>query len=52
MTAPAANFAQALDAMPELFDEPFGDSAAWSNYLIAQVRAPRSHGRLERRGRR
>ncbi len=36
MTAPAANFTQALDAMPELFDEPFGDSAAWSNYLIAQ----------------
>jgi asparagine synthase (glutamine-hydrolysing) len=22
--------------MPQLFDEPFGDSAAWSNYLIAQ----------------
>ncbi len=22
--------------MPALFDEPFGDSAAWSNYLIAQ----------------
>ena len=36
MTAQAADFAQALDAMPGLFDEPFGDSAAWSNYLIAQ----------------
>jgi asparagine synthase (glutamine-hydrolysing) len=36
LTAPAANFEQALDAMPHLFDEPFGDSAAWSNYLIAQ----------------
>jgi asparagine synthase (glutamine-hydrolysing) len=36
MTAQAANFAQALDAMPGLFDEPFGDSGAWSNYLIAQ----------------
>jgi asparagine synthase (glutamine-hydrolysing) len=36
MTAPAADFEQALDAMPRLFDEPFGDSAAWSNYLIAQ----------------
>jgi len=36
MTAQAANFAQALDTIPELFDEPFGDSAAWSNYLIAQ----------------
>jgi asparagine synthase (glutamine-hydrolysing) len=36
MTAPAADFARALDAIPRLFDEPFGDSAAWSNYLIAQ----------------
>jgi asparagine synthase (glutamine-hydrolysing) len=36
MTAPAADFAGALDRMPELFDEPFGDSAAWSNYLVAQ----------------
>ncbi|MGO9512629.1 MAG: asparagine synthase (glutamine-hydrolyzing) [Steroidobacteraceae bacterium] len=36
MTAQAADFAQALDAIPGLFDEPFGDSAAWSNYLIAQ----------------
>ena len=37
MTAPLADFAEALDRMPALFDEPFGDSAAWSNYLIAQV---------------
>ena len=36
MMAQAADFEQALDAMPGLFDEPFGDSAAWSNYLIAQ----------------
>jgi asparagine synthase (glutamine-hydrolysing) len=36
MMAPQANFAGALDRMPALFDEPFGDSAAWSNYLIAQ----------------
>jgi len=36
MTAPSADFEAALDAMPHLFDEPFGDSAAWSNYLIAQ----------------
>jgi asparagine synthase (glutamine-hydrolysing) len=36
MMAPQSNFAGALDQMPELFDEPFGDSAAWSNYLIAQ----------------
>src|SRR5277367_6277830 len=36
MTAPLADFTEALDRMPALFDEPFGDSAAWSNYLIAQ----------------
>src|SRR5450631_629317 len=36
MIAPTADFGAALDAMPHLFDEPFGDSAAWSNYLIAQ----------------
>jgi asparagine synthase (glutamine-hydrolysing) len=36
MTAHTADFAVALDAMPHMFDEPFGDSAAWSNYLIAQ----------------
>ncbi len=36
MTAPQADFAGALDRIPALFDEPFGDSAAWSNYLIAQ----------------
>jgi asparagine synthase (glutamine-hydrolysing) len=36
MMAPLADFAEALERMPALFDEPFGDSAAWSNYLIAQ----------------
>jgi len=36
MTAPQADFAGALDRMPAMFDEPFGDSAAWSNYLVAQ----------------
>jgi asparagine synthase (glutamine-hydrolysing) len=36
MMAPQSDFAGALDLMPALFDEPFGDSAAWSNYLIAQ----------------
>ncbi len=36
MVAQAADFEQALLAMPALFDEPFADSAAWSNYLIAQ----------------
>jgi len=36
MTAEAADFGAALDLMPGLFDEPFGDSAAWSNYLVSQ----------------
>jgi len=36
MTAKSADFASALDAIPPLFDEPFGDNAAWSSYLIAQ----------------
>ena len=36
MTAPQADFAGALNRMPGMFDEPFGDSAAWSNYLVAQ----------------
>lgn len=36
MTAQAADFAGALHTLPGMFDEPFGDSAAWSNYLIAK----------------
>jgi asparagine synthase (glutamine-hydrolysing) len=36
MIAHTAEFTTALDAMPNLFDEPFGDSAAWSSYLIAE----------------
>ncbi len=36
MTAQAADFGTALDAIVRLFDEPFGDSAAWSNLLIAE----------------
>jgi asparagine synthase (glutamine-hydrolysing) len=36
MTAPEADFGGALERMAQLFDEPFGDSAAWSNYLVAQ----------------
>jgi asparagine synthase (glutamine-hydrolysing) len=36
MTAPESDFGGALERMTELFDEPFGDSAAWSNYLVAQ----------------
>jgi asparagine synthase (glutamine-hydrolysing) len=36
MTARTTDFEQALAAIPAIFDEPFGDSAAWSNYLIAE----------------
>jgi asparagine synthase (glutamine-hydrolysing) len=36
MTAPEADFETALNLIPAMFDEPFGDSAAWSNYLVAQ----------------
>ncbi len=36
MVAPQSDFAGALEKIPALFDEPFGDSAAWSNYLIAE----------------
>jgi asparagine synthase (glutamine-hydrolysing) len=36
LTAQAADFGAALETIPGLFDEPFGDSAAWSNYLIAE----------------
>jgi asparagine synthase (glutamine-hydrolysing) len=36
MTAPEADFGGALEMIPQLFDEPFGDSAAWSNYLVSQ----------------
>lgn len=36
MLAPQSDFAGALGKIPTLFDEPFGDSAAWSNYLIAE----------------
>src|SRR3984957_20292803 len=31
MTAPLAVFTESLERIPALFDEPFGDSAAWSN---------------------
>lgn len=37
LLAPEADFEGALERIPALFDEPFGDSAAWSNYLIAQL---------------
>ena len=36
-TASAGDLDAALAVMPALFDEPFADSAAWSNYLIARA---------------
>jgi len=36
LTARSADLETALDTIPRMFDEPFGDSAAWSNYLIAE----------------
>jgi asparagine synthase (glutamine-hydrolysing) len=36
MIAPMADFPAALDRLAHVFDEPFGDSAAWSNYLVAE----------------
>jgi asparagine synthase (glutamine-hydrolysing) len=35
MSAASADLDAALDTVARLFDEPFADSAAWSNYLIA-----------------
>ena len=35
MSADSADLDAALNVITRLFDEPFGDSAAWSNYLIA-----------------
>jgi asparagine synthase (glutamine-hydrolysing) len=36
MVTRPADLDEALARLPQLFDEPFADSAAWSNYLIAQ----------------
>ncbi|HMK86082.1 MAG TPA: asparagine synthase-related protein, partial [Steroidobacteraceae bacterium] len=36
MIAEATDVERALDTIPRIFDEPFGDSAAWSNSLISQ----------------
>lgn len=35
--AGAVDLNAALDAMPSLFDEPFGDSGAWSSYLVSKL---------------
>jgi asparagine synthase (glutamine-hydrolysing) len=34
-----ADLATVLDLMPGLFDEPFGDSGAWSNWAVADLAA-------------
>ncbi len=36
MSAPQSDYGGALACLTQAFDEPFGDSAAWSNYLVAQ----------------
>jgi len=36
MVTRPADLDEALARLPQLFDEPFADSAAWSNYLIAE----------------
>jgi len=36
MLADSRGLATALERISHTFDEPFGDSAAWSNYLISQ----------------
>jgi asparagine synthase (glutamine-hydrolysing) len=36
MMAQTGDFESALGAIVQMFDEPFGDSAAWSNTLVAQ----------------
>jgi asparagine synthase (glutamine-hydrolysing) len=36
LTARTADLDAALSVLPRTFDEPFGDSAAWSNYLISE----------------
>ena len=33
----AIDFEEALDAMPAIFDEPFGDSGAWAVWLVARL---------------
>ena len=37
MTADGSGLGAALQCISRVFDEPFGDSAAWSNYLISQA---------------
>ncbi len=36
-TGAAVDFEQALETMPAIFDEPFGDSGAWAVYLVARL---------------
>ncbi len=38
-TVGAIDLEQALDTIPRLYDEPFGDSAAWSAWLVSRMAA-------------
>lgn len=35
--ASSIDLVEALDTVPPIFDEPFGDSGAWSNYLVSRL---------------
>lgn len=36
-TARAIDLAEAVQTVPRVYDEPFGDSAAWATYLLAKL---------------
>jgi asparagine synthase (glutamine-hydrolysing) len=36
-TATSIDLNNALDVTPQVFDEPFGDSSAWSNFLVSAL---------------
>ncbi len=37
--AAAIDLAEAITAIPRIYDEPFGDSAAWSSWLVSRMAA-------------
>ena len=37
--ATAINLAEAIETIPRLFDEPFGDSGAWATWLVSRMAA-------------
>jgi asparagine synthase (glutamine-hydrolysing) len=39
-TAGRVDLAEALETVPRIYDEPFGDSGAWSGYLVAKLARP------------